>query len=196
VADLPTPLAAAARQQLPFHHTTVAGVFAAACAPGHRGDDWRVVQAADKQAEPVQPGDTEWTAPDWRLEEALADAHQTAGRAGAQAAQVGAMVALALLEHALVPDEQDLLASACEGGDAVAGLLPEPVGNELRLPVRRAQQIAEAFGAGRSVTRRSEIAAKLAEEEGEVAMTPDEQGLEGVEEGDDETAIKALVEGA
>jgi hypothetical protein len=43
------------------------------------------------------------------------------------------------------------------------------------------------------VAGRSEIAAKLAEEQAEIAVTPDTQGLERFEEGHDKPTVEVLV---
>jgi len=160
--------------------------------PARGGNGWRTAHAEQKHADPLHPRHEDRLGR--RIEVTGFDMREPVGLARADGTQPFQSEAFRFLEDTVIPDDECILARRFEGGKARIGLLPKEVGNQASRPTGRAQEIREAFGAGRGVTGRGEVATEFAEEQTMGTVTPAENRVEGGDEGLDETPIEVSIE--
>jgi hypothetical protein len=85
--------------------------------------------------------------------------------AGANRAEIWVGTVLGLLEHALIPEQQGSLLALFQLLQVGGYLLPQELLNELRGPLRTAQQIREPFGASRGMRGIQEVGAQLTQQQ-------------------------------
>jgi hypothetical protein len=97
---------------------------------------------------------------------------------------------------AQIPHQQGVVASCAPQVDVGTGLLPQRVGNQAGAPAWRAQQIAQALGAGGCLLTPEQVGAKLAEKQAMGAVAPLHDRDQGGQERRDEPTVKLLIERA